>query len=144
ITRAFKAIKKNDNNIHTSSRRYDKIISFENTKCKKRSLSVYCFNTLFYGRFIERLLCILCTIVHISLVSSEIMNCKVLILVCLAVVQLSYALPFLFRIRNGQYDDNSRGRGGRSYNDIARVINPNPYGNIGSVPFPAQPFWTYG
>lgn len=33
---------------------------------------------------------------------------------------------------------------GRSYNDIARVINPNPYNNIGRNPYPAQPFWTYG
>lgn len=34
-------------------------------------------------------------------------------------------------------------RAGRSYNDIARVINPNPYANVGGNPFPAQPFWTY-
>lgn len=75
------------------------------------------------------------------------MNCKVVLFVCLIVVQLSNALPFIFRIGNGQYGGNGRGqdgRQGRSYNDIARVINPNPYANIGSVPFPAQPFWTYG
>lgn len=81
------------------------------------------------------------------LVSSDTMNCKVVLLVCLIVVQSVNALPFFFGIGNRQYDGNSRGRDartGRSYNDIARVINPNPYGNIGGVPFPAQPFWTYG
>lgn len=83
------------------------------------------------------------------LVSSEIMNCKVVFLVCLIAVQFSNAKPFFFRIGNGQYDGNNsqsrvEGRTGRSYNDIARVINPNPYANIGGVPFPAQPFWTYG
>lgn len=29
------------------------------------------------------------------------------------------------------------------YDEIARVINPNPYANVGAGPFPAQPFWTY-
>lgn len=77
------------------------------------------------------------------------MNYQVFLLVCLiAFVQLNDAFPFIFRFGNGGYDGGSRSRegsrGGRSYNDIARVINPNPYGNIGSVPFPAQPFWTYG
>ncbi|KAG4077745.1 hypothetical protein HA402_011174 [Bradysia odoriphaga] len=75
------------------------------------------------------------------------MNYKLVLFVCLIAVQLSGAFPFIFRIGNGQYNSYNRdreGRGGRSYNDIARVINPNPYGNIGAVPFPAQPFWTYG
>lgn len=31
----------------------------------------------------------------------------------------------------------------RTYDEIARVINPNPYANVGGSPFPAQPFWTY-
>lgn len=82
-----------------------------------------------------------------SLVSLEKMDCKVVFLICLIVVQLSNAMPFIFRFGNGQYDSSGRGRegrGGRSYNDIARVINPNPYANIGGVPFPAQPFWTFG
>lgn len=36
-------------------------------------------------------------------------------------------------------------RQGRTYNDIARVVNPgSPYINPRGSPFPAQPFWTYG
>lgn len=31
----------------------------------------------------------------------------------------------------------------RSYNDIARIINPNPYVNIQGGPLPNQPFWTF-
>ncbi|KAI8130167.1 hypothetical protein FF38_07858 [Lucilia cuprina] len=29
----------------------------------------------------------------------------------------------------------------RTYVDIAKVINPNPYAHVGGRPFPAQPFW---
>lgn len=32
---------------------------------------------------------------------------------------------------------------GRSYNDIAKVLNPNPYAFPRQSPFPAQPFWTF-
>lgn len=32
---------------------------------------------------------------------------------------------------------------GRSYNDIARVLNPSPYAFPRNSPFPSQPFWTY-
>ena len=34
-------------------------------------------------------------------------------------------------------------RMGRTYNDIARVINPAPYSNPRGSPFPAVPFWHY-
>lgn len=56
---------------------------------------------------------------------------------------LALPKPILFgfsRYRGESRPTNS----GRSYNDIARVINPNPYNNIGSNPYPGQPFWTYG
>lgn len=35
-------------------------------------------------------------------------------------------------------------RNGRSYTDIARVINPNQYAFVGSRNYPGQPFWTAG
>ncbi|XP_017085385.1 uncharacterized protein LOC108117473 [Drosophila eugracilis] len=35
-------------------------------------------------------------------------------------------------------------RGGRSYTDIARVVNPNQYAFPGSRPYPGQPFWPSG
>ncbi|XP_030370387.1 uncharacterized protein LOC115621008 [Scaptodrosophila lebanonensis] len=36
-------------------------------------------------------------------------------------------------------------RNGRSYSDIARVLNPDPYAFAGSYgPFPRQPFWPSG
>uniref|UniRef100_A0A1I8PZU2 Uncharacterized protein n=2 Tax=Stomoxys calcitrans TaxID=35570 RepID=A0A1I8PZU2_STOCA len=35
-------------------------------------------------------------------------------------------------------------RTGRTYSDIARVINPNPYAFVGSRPYPAQPFYPIG
>ncbi|XP_017140350.1 uncharacterized protein LOC108154560 [Drosophila miranda] len=35
-------------------------------------------------------------------------------------------------------------RGGRSYTDIARVVNPNPYAFVGSRNYPGQPFWPVG
>uniref|UniRef100_A0A1A9W6G8 Uncharacterized protein n=1 Tax=Glossina brevipalpis TaxID=37001 RepID=A0A1A9W6G8_9MUSC len=48
-----------------------------------------------------------------------------------------------------QYHPNSGGsssskRGGRTYSDIASVINGNPYAFVGSRPFPSQPFWPQG
>ncbi|EDV53790.1 uncharacterized protein LOC6554419 [Drosophila erecta] len=35
-------------------------------------------------------------------------------------------------------------RGGRSYKDIAKVVNPNQYAFPGSRIYPAQPFWPSG
>ncbi|KAL7729760.1 hypothetical protein ACLKA6_014626 [Drosophila palustris] len=35
-------------------------------------------------------------------------------------------------------------RSGRSYTDIARVINPNQYAFVGSRNYPGQPFWPSG
>ncbi|XP_065362870.1 uncharacterized protein LOC135956341 [Calliphora vicina] len=35
-------------------------------------------------------------------------------------------------------------RTGRTYSDIARVINPNPYAFVGRRPYPAQPFYPQG
>ncbi|KAH8346690.1 hypothetical protein KR084_008096 [Drosophila pseudotakahashii] len=35
-------------------------------------------------------------------------------------------------------------RGGRSYTDIARVVNPNQYAFPGSRNYPGQPFWPSG
>ncbi|KRF99761.1 uncharacterized protein Dwil_GK27220 [Drosophila willistoni] len=35
-------------------------------------------------------------------------------------------------------------RSGRSYTDIARVINPNPYAFVGARNYPGQPFWPAG
>ena len=34
-------------------------------------------------------------------------------------------------------------RRGRTYTDIARVINPHPYAFVGTQPYPAQPFWSH-
>lgn len=36
-----------------------------------------------------------------------------------------------------------RNEHGRTYNEIARVINPIPYVNIQGGPIPGQPFWTF-
>ncbi|EDV91047.1 uncharacterized protein LOC6568613 [Drosophila grimshawi] len=35
-------------------------------------------------------------------------------------------------------------RNGRSYTDIARVVNPNQYAFVGSRNYPGQPFWPAG
>ncbi|KAI8130513.1 hypothetical protein FF38_07853 [Lucilia cuprina] len=35
-------------------------------------------------------------------------------------------------------------RSGRTYMDIARVINPNQYAHVGMQPYPGQPFWPQG
>lgn len=35
-------------------------------------------------------------------------------------------------------------RSGRTYNDIARFVNPNPYAFPGVQPYPAQPLWSSG
>ncbi|KAM7362769.1 uncharacterized protein ACRADG_013324 [Cochliomyia hominivorax] len=47
----------------------------------------------------------------------------------------------------GNYPRRYRGgrkRTGRTYSDIARVINPNPYAFVGKQPYPAQPFYPRG
>lgn len=63
-------------------------------------------------------------------------------LLVLLVVVFADANPVFFGGYSGTYRNGRRGSG-RSYNDIARVINPSPYANVRGVPFPAQPFWTY-
>lgn len=67
----------------------------------------------------------------------------VLIVSCLCV--LSVANPIFGLFGGGSRYSSSGGGGyqGRSYNDIAKVINPSPYAFPRSSPFPAQPFWTY-
>lgn len=61
------------------------------------------------------------------------------------VLSLAVAKPFFFfggwrprSWRRSYYSGGGGGYRGRSYSDIARVINPNPYTN------PSGPFWTYG
>lgn len=50
---------------------------------------------------------------------------------------------FYFGRNPKQSASNQRQSRSRTYDEIAKVINPNPYNNIGGVPYPAQPFWTY-
>lgn len=68
----------------------------------------------------------------------------VLMVACLSV--LSVASP-IFGLFGSRYSSSggggSGGYQGRSYNDIAKVINPSPYAFPRQSPFPAQPFWTY-
>lgn len=67
-----------------------------------------------------------------------------LLSVVLLVTQFSTvdANPYFQRERS--YRKREQPRQGRTYDEIARVINPNPYANVGGAgPFPAQPFWTY-
>lgn len=33
---------------------------------------------------------------------------------------------------------------GRSYDDIARIVNPNQYAFVSLQPYPGQPFWPQG
>lgn len=75
------------------------------------------------------------------------MNYKVLsILVILSSFQMIsvFALPNPFFGWSRSPEGGRPASRGRSYNDIARVINPSPYAFPGRSPFPAQPFWTYG
>ncbi|XP_023300399.2 uncharacterized protein LOC111682638 [Lucilia cuprina] len=51
----------------------------------------------------------------------------------------SGAKPYYPRRHRG-----GRKRTGRTYSDIARVINPNPYAFVGRRPYPAQPFYPQG
>lgn len=41
------------------------------------------------------------------------------------------------------YRNNGRRAGGRSYTDIARVLNPSPYAANPRGVFPGQPFWPF-
>lgn len=54
--------------------------------------------------------------------------------------------PYGYGYRNNGYkgyNGGGRRKAGRSYTDIARVLNPSPYANPRGVPFPGQPFWPY-
>lgn len=64
------------------------------------------------------------------------------VLVLLVVMVVAEASPVYYGGYSSGYRGGRRG-GGRSYNDIARVLNPSPYANVRGVPFPAQPFWTF-
>lgn len=76
------------------------------------------------------------------------MNFKLtVILVVFYLCTLSVATP-IFGLFGSRYNSGGGGGGGdgyqgRSYNDIARVINPSPYAFPGRSPYPSQPFWTY-
>lgn len=72
------------------------------------------------------------------------MNFKVVIaLIVASLGAISEANP-IFGLFNSRYSaSSSGGYQGRSYNDIARVLNPSPYAFPRQSPFPAQPFWTY-
>lgn len=45
---------------------------------------------------------------------------------------------------NSQHPGGSGKRSGRTYSDIARVINPNPYVGVGARHYPNQPFYPQG
>lgn len=79
-----------------------------------------------------------------------------ILVIVLCLVTLSGSMPvyfgnFLTGTRTRTPKDsfrNGSGRridSGRTYNEIARVINPNPYVNIGGSggTLPGQPFWTF-
>lgn len=63
----------------------------------------------------------------------------ILIVVCMCTLSVASPIFGLFGSRSGGQSSYQ----GRSYNDIARVLNPSPYAFPRSSPFPAQPFWTY-
>lgn len=64
-----------------------------------------------------------------------------MIVVCLSGLSMTSPIFGLFGSRYSQGGGQSNR--GRSYNDIAKVINPSPYAFPRQSPFPAQPFWTY-
>lgn len=72
------------------------------------------------------------------------MNFKVMTaLIVAGLCAISAANP-IFGLFSSRYSaSGSGGHQGRSYNDIARVLNPSPYAFPRQSPFPAQPFWTY-
>lgn len=92
---------------------------------------------------------------------------KIICLLLLMCIAISTASPtMLFNLFRGNQDDRNRDidrnrdfnrnrdfdrdryrSGGRSYQDIAKVINPNPYVVVYKdkhQPYPNQPFWPYG
>lgn len=73
------------------------------------------------------------------------MNFKVAIALIVAVLCAISAANPIFGLFSSRYSASDSGGGyqGRSYNDIARVLNPSPYAFPRQSPFPAQPFWTY-
>lgn len=42
------------------------------------------------------------------------------------------------------FNFNTNLRSGRTYTDIARIVNPNQYAHVGTQPYPGQPFWPQG
>lgn len=73
------------------------------------------------------------------------MNFKssIIVVVILYLCAISVATPIFgfFGSRGGS--GGSQPYQGRSYNDIARVLNPSPYAFPRQSPYPAQPFWTF-
>lgn len=76
------------------------------------------------------------------------MNLSVLKIVLLALqLVIVFAVPnpiFINWSRTRKVEEVRRSSGGRSYNDIARVLNPSPYAFPRRTPFPGQPFWPFG
>lgn len=72
------------------------------------------------------------------------MNFKVAIALIVAGMYAISAANPIFGLFGSRYSaSDSGGYQGRSYNDIARVLNPSPYAFPRQTPFPAQPFWTF-
>lgn len=72
--------------------------------------------------------------------------CTKLLIIFLFVVSLCLSTlsePILGLFSSRYSSSGSGAYRGRSYNDIARVINPSPYAFPRQSPYPAQPFWTY-
>lgn len=70
----------------------------------------------------------------------------IIILLSVCLTSIFGAPRPIFRLFGSDYGQSERAEPyrGRSYNDIARVINPSPYAFPRSSPYPAQPFWTFG
>lgn len=71
------------------------------------------------------------------------MNFKVVTALIVAGLCAIGAANPIFGLFSSRYSASGSGNQGRSYNDIARVLNPSPYAFPRQSPFPAQPFWTY-
>lgn len=59
----------------------------------------------------------------------------------------SYGRPSFENYYSGNRPYRKRGiqkRAGRTYSDIARVLNADPYAFVGRRPYPAQPFYPQG
>ncbi|XP_053947291.1 uncharacterized protein LOC129235564 [Anastrepha obliqua] len=95
----------------------------------------------------------------------ELFTFVLVLLVCVAEICSGYSRPFAEAFSGyqgvGSYYGNNQGyyggphsagayygrdrrgsnrRSGRTYSDIARVVNPQPYAFVGARPFPGQPF----